>query len=72
MKIDSAPAAIVHSLIIQATVMASHPNALTQVSTNQSPSDYMKPTRYKSTILSKTKSIVVLIGWGMDITNTLL
>jgi hypothetical protein len=49
MKINSAPAAIVHSLIIQATVVTSHPNSLTQVSANQSPSAYLKPTRYKST-----------------------
>ena len=37
-KINSAPAAIVHSLIIEAAVMASHSNSLTQVSTNQSSS----------------------------------
>jgi hypothetical protein len=36
MKIKSAPAAVVHSLIIEAAIIASHPNSLTQVSTNQS------------------------------------
>jgi len=38
MKINSAPAAIVHSPIIEAAIIASHSNSLTQVSTNQSPS----------------------------------
>ncbi|HEX6281026.1 MAG TPA: hypothetical protein VFZ67_02240 [Nitrososphaera sp.] len=37
MEINSAPAAIVHSLIIEAAIVASHSNSLTQVSTNQSP-----------------------------------
>jgi hypothetical protein len=62
MKINSASAAIVHSLIIQATVMASHPNSLTQVSANQSPSAYLNPTRYKST-LSRQEEGRVFIGW---------
>jgi len=64
MKINSAPAAIVHSLIIQAAIMASHPNSLTQVSTNQSPSAYQKPTRYKSTInQARGKAVFLLVGY---------
>jgi hypothetical protein len=69
MKINSAPAAIVHSLIIQATIMASHPNSLTQVSTNQSPSAYQKPTRYKSTIIQARGKAVFLLE---DITSTII
>ena len=51
MKINSAPATIVHSLIIEAAVVASHSNSLTQVSTNQSSSDLQDPNYYKSTII---------------------
>jgi hypothetical protein len=68
MKINSAPAAIVHSLIIQATVMTSHPNSLTQVSANQSPSAYLKPTRYKSTLSKEEEKRV----YWLDITNTII
>lgn len=63
MKINSAPAAIVHSFIIQATVMTSHPNSLTQVSANQSPSAYLNPTRYKSTLSKEEEKRVLLVGY---------
>jgi hypothetical protein len=36
MKVNCAPTAIVHSLVIEAAIMTPHSNSLTQVSTDQS------------------------------------
>ncbi|MDQ5842850.1 MAG: hypothetical protein M3286_05115 [Thermoproteota archaeon] len=65
MKIDSAPAAIVHPLIIEAAVMTSHSNSLTQVSTDQRSSAKLKPNWYISTIAhARDKNGLLLLYLG--------